>query len=43
MAAPANNTIQQLPLLAFGMRFDDRATGNLKTYMGRKSTSKSTL
>ncbi len=32
-AAAANHAIQQADLLlAFGMRFDDRVTGNLKTY-----------
>ncbi|HLA76863.1 MAG TPA: biosynthetic-type acetolactate synthase large subunit [Vicinamibacteria bacterium] len=31
--APANHAIQRADLLlAFGMRFDDRVTGNLKTY-----------
>ena len=34
--AYCNNAIQQADLLlAFGMRFDDRVTGNLRTYAPR--------
>jgi acetolactate synthase-1/2/3 large subunit len=34
--APSNNAIQKSDLLlAFGMRFDDRVTGNLRTYAPR--------